>query len=112
MPLSEEQISYQERTGRIIYHFLQQELDRVTIQKALVDSFWKFLDPEKEYPFVDKRELKPRARIYEKEYPLHNAFLIIFCEGTLPSYCKRYIRFFETNKLIKENLQYLSLIHI
>ena len=107
MPLSKEQISYQEKTGRIIYHFLQQELDRVAIQKALVDSFWKFLDLETQYPFVDKRELKPRARIYEKEYPLHNAFLIIFCEGTLPSYCKRYIRFFETNKLIKENLQYL-----
>jgi len=107
MPLSKEQISYQERTGRIIYHFLQQELDRVAIQKALVDSFWKFLDLETQYPFVDKRELKPRARIYEKEYSSHNAFLIIFCEGTLPSYCKRYIRFFETNKLIKENLQYL-----
>ncbi len=107
MALSREQISYQERTGRIIYHFLQEELDRVLIQKALLDSLWKFLNAKEEYPFIDKRELKPRARIYEKEYPLYNAFLIIFCEGTLPSYCKRYIRFFETNKLVKENLQYL-----
>jgi hypothetical protein len=107
MVLSKEQISYQERIGRIIYDFLAEELDRFLVKKSIIDSFYKFLDAGLEYPFVDKRELKPRARIYEKEYPLHNSFLAIFCEGTLPSYCKRYIRFFETNKLVKENLQYL-----
>jgi hypothetical protein len=108
MPLSLEQISYQERVARFIYLYLQQELERVLIKKALLDSFERFLAQGHAYPFVDKRELKPRARIYEKEYALHNSFLVIFTEGTLPSCCKRYIRFFETNKLIKENLEYLA----
>jgi len=102
-----EQMSYIEKVGRFIYLFLREELERFLIKKALIDSFFNFLKEGLEYPFVDKRELKPRARIYEKEYPLHHAFLVIFSEGTLPSYCKRYIRFFESNKLVKENLQYL-----
>lgn len=108
MVLSLEQISYYETVTRFIYSFLQEELERFLVKKALLDSFDRFLEQGQEYPFVDKRELKPRARIYEKEYALHNAFLVIFTEGSLPSYCNRYIRFFETNKLIKENLEYLA----
>ncbi|MCD6319621.1 MAG: hypothetical protein J7M03_02960 [Candidatus Desulfofervidaceae bacterium] len=107
MVLSLEQISCQERITRFIYKYLREELDRLLIKKALIDSLFNFLHQGLEYPFVDKRELKPRARIFEKEYPLHNAFLVIFAEGSLPSYAKRYIRFFETNKLVKENLEYL-----
>lgn len=107
MVLSLEEISYQERVTRFIYKYLREELERFLIKKALIDSLSNFLRQGLEYPFVDKRELKPRARIFEKEYPLQNAFLVIFAEGSLPSYAKRYIRFFETNKLVKENLEYL-----
>lgn len=108
MALPLEQISYYERIIRFIYFFLREELERFLVKKALLDSFDRFLEQGQEYPFVDKKELKPRARIYEREYLLHNAFLVIFIEGNLPSYCNRYIRFFETNKLIKENLEYLA----
>ncbi len=108
MPLPLEQLSYQERLARFLYFYLQEELDKVLIKKALIDSFDRFWEQGQDYPFVDKRELKPRARIYEKEYALHNAFLVIFTEGSLPSHCKRYVRFFETNKLIKENLEYVA----
>jgi hypothetical protein len=53
---------------------------------------------------VEKRELKPRARIPDVEYELHNRFLVIFVEDVIPSAYKKYIRFFDDNKTTKENL--------
>jgi hypothetical protein len=56
------------------------------------------------YPFVPKRELKPRAKIIEQEYINQNHFLVIFCEGTIPGHLKKYIRFFDDNKVTKESV--------
>jgi hypothetical protein len=53
---------------------------------------------------VEKRELKPRARIPDVEFELHNRFLVIFVEDVIPSAYKKYIRFFDDNKTTKENL--------
>ena len=41
-------------------------MDVYLIQHALVDSYWKFCEAGEAYPFVPKRELKPRARVMEK----------------------------------------------
>lgn len=106
------ELSKREGLIRSIYETLRDELDHFLIQKSLIDSYYNSLAHGEEYPFVDKRELKPKARIYEKEFPYHRAFIVMFCEGSLPEYCKKYIRYFDKNKVIKENLEHLVDIEI
>ena len=90
------------RLRRSLYEVLRDQLDTNLVQLALVDSYWKFCKAGEAYPFVQKRELKPRARVAEQEYTRHNHFFIIFCEGSIPVEHKKYIRFFDSNKLTKE----------
>ena len=56
------------------------------------------------YPFVEKRELKPRARIPVVEHECQNALLVLFVEDIIPPANKKYIRFFDDNKTTKINL--------
>jgi hypothetical protein len=74
------------------------------LEYALTNSYLKFAGQNVPYPFVEKRELKPRARIPTIEYPLHNTFLVIFVEDTIPAIHKKYIRFFKDNRTTKTNL--------
>lgn len=73
-------------------------------QYALSDSYQNFLAKNIPYPFVEKRELKPRARIPDLEYESQNAFLVIFVEDTIPAAYKKYIRFLDVNQTTKSNL--------
>ena len=98
------QLSLQDRLRRSVYEVLRDQMDVYLMQHALVDSYWKFCEVGEPYPFVPKRELKPRARVVEKEYANHNHFLVMFCEGTIPSRYKKYIRFFDSNKVTKEGI--------
>lgn len=90
---------------RSLYEVLRDQLDSKLIKLALIDSYDNFIKAGEEYPFVPKRELKPRARVAEQEYIHHNHFFIIFCEGTIPAIHKKYIRFFDNNKLTKESIE-------
>lgn len=74
------------------------------IQHALIDSYTNFTNKKLPYPFVEKRELKPRARIPHVEYECQNTFLVIFIEDALLASHKKYIRFFDVNKTTKANL--------
>ncbi len=58
------------------------------------------------------RELKPRARTIGPEHPDQRHFILIFNEGALPSEAKNYIRFFDSNKLTKENLGNMALFDL
>lgn len=100
------------RLRRSLYEVLRDQLDTNLVQLALVDSYWNFCKAGLPYPFVQKRELKPRARVAEQEHNHHNHFFIIFCEGSIPSENKKYIRFFDSNKMTKEAIEkipYLTL---
>jgi len=99
-----EQLSRQDKLRRSVYETLRDELDQYLIECGLVESYHRFADQHLPYPFVEKRELKPRARIPDVEYELHNRFLVIFVEDVIPSAHKKYIRFFDDNKTTKENL--------
>jgi hypothetical protein len=99
-----EQLSRQDKLRRSVYESLRDELDQYLIDYGLVDSYHHFVDQHFPYPFVEKRELKPRARIPDVEYECHNRFLVIFLEDVIPSAYKKYIRFFDDNKTTKENL--------
>jgi hypothetical protein len=99
-----EELSQADRIRRSYYELLRDELDHFLLQYALIDSYHNFVNQQLEFPFVEKRELKPRARIPDQEYKTQNAFLVIFVEDVVPSEHKKYIRFFDVNKTIKTNL--------
>lgn len=104
------QLSMKQRLRRSVYEVLRDQLDAVLIGKALVDSYRQFQEAGVPYPFVAKRELKPRARIADREHIHQNHFLIFFCEGSIPPAYKKYIRFFDSNKVTKEGVsEFLSL---
>jgi hypothetical protein len=87
-------------------------MDMYLLKHALIDSYWNFCEAREDYPFVPKRELKPRARVVEKEHIYHNHFLVIFCEGTIPARYKKHIRFFDSNKVTKEGIAELARVQL
>ena len=99
-----EELSRANRLRRSYYELLRDDLDQFILSYALLQSYERFLDRSLPYPFVEKRELKPRARIPAQEYECQNAFLVIFIEDSLPAAHKKYIRFFDINKTTKANL--------
>jgi len=99
-----DELSQENRLRRSYYELLRDELDQFLLQHTLVDSYNNFVSRKQPYPFVEKRELKPRARIPDLEYEAQNAFLVIFMEDRLSSADKKYIRFFDDTKITKKNL--------
>lgn len=100
-------IGWDERLRRCLYFLLRDELDKTLLNQALVESYHAFAANGKEYPFVEMRELKPRAKTISREHPEQRHFIAIFYEDTLPAECKNYIRFFDSNKVTKENVSAL-----
>ena len=99
-----EELSQANRLRRSYYELLRDELDQQMIQYGLIDSYNNFSCRQINFPFVEKRELKPRARIPDVEYECQNTFLVIFVEDIIPVSCKKYIRFFDDNRTTKTNL--------
>ena len=99
-----EELSQAGRLRRSYYELLRDQFDQHMLQYALTDSYQRFIARKSPYPFVEKRELKPRARIPGEEFECQNTFLVIFVEDTIPADFKKYIRFFDVNKTTKANL--------
>lgn len=99
-----EEHSLVNRLRRSYYELLRDELDQFMLQYSLVDSYENFLKREINYPFVAKRELKPRARVPTFEYECQNSFLVVFVEDTIPDIHKKNIRFFDLNRTARTNL--------
>ncbi|MBF0200312.1 MAG: hypothetical protein HQK66_03180 [Desulfamplus sp.] len=99
-----ESLSRNEKLRRSYYNVLRDEMDQFVLSYSLVDSYNNFLSKGHPYPFVQTRELKPRARIPSTEFDAQNSFLILFLENSLDSSHKKYIRFFDMNKTTKGNL--------
>jgi len=99
-----EELSQFNRLRRSYYELLRDELDQFMLDYALIQSYQQFADQKLPYPFIEKRELKPRARIPGIEYESQKTFLVIFMEDVIPAIHKKYIRFFDVNKPTKKNL--------
>lgn len=99
-----EELSKADRLRRSHYELLRDELDHFLLRYALIDSYHKFNERGLTFPFVEKRELKPRARIPDVEYEAQNTFLVIFVEDSLALEYKKYIRFYDVNRITKTNL--------
>ena len=98
------QLSLKHRVRRSVYEVLRDQMDGYLMRHALVASYNNFKKAGEPYPFVPKRELKPKAKVIEQEHILQNHFLVIFCEGAIPASFKKYIRFFDINKVTKESV--------
>ena len=105
--LGRNEIGWNEKARRCLYLFLRDELEKILINEALIESYKRFKADNIEYPFVEMRELKPRAKTIAPEYPQQRHFIVIFNEGTLPPASKNHIRFLDSNKITKENLSNL-----
>jgi len=99
-----EELSQTNRFRRSYYELLRDSLDQFVLQYALIDSYHNFLKKKQPYPFVEKRELKPRARLPVERYKNQNVFLLIFMEETLPAAYKKHVRFFDIKKTPKKSL--------
>jgi hypothetical protein len=99
-----EELSHSDKLRRSYYELLRDELDQFLLQYALIDSYKTFSAHQIPFPFVEKRELKPRGIIPNQEYEYQNTFLVIFVEDSVLPEHKKYIRFFDVNKTIKKNL--------
>ncbi len=99
-----EELSQFNRLRRSYYELLRDELDQFMLDYALIQSYHQFVDRKLPYPFIEKRELKPRARIPGIEYESQKTFLVLFLEDVIPATHKKYIRFFDVNKPTKTNL--------
>jgi len=97
-------LSREEKLRRSYYEALRDELDQFVLGYSLVGSYNNFLRLRSPYPFVELRELKPRARIPAVEFDAQNSFLIIFSENFIEKKHKKYIRYFDANKTTKHNL--------
>lgn len=97
-------LSRNEKLRRSLYKTLRNELDYALIRHSLIDSYQNHLDAEVEYKFVEKRQLKPRSKVTEMESELNNGFIVLFTETAMPADLKKYIRYFDSNKVVKENL--------
>ena len=100
-----EALSLTSRVRRSYYELLRDSLDQQLLDHALVASYHQFEKAGKSYPFVEKRELKPRARTADKEYKRHNTFLVIFTEDVVLPQHKKYLHFFDHNKTTLRNLK-------
>lgn len=99
-----EELSQANRLRRSYYELLRDELDQYMTRYALIDSYKNFRESKVPYPWVEKRELKPRAILPDLEYEDQNTFLVIFVEDTISARHKKYIRFFDRTKTTKANL--------
>ncbi len=89
---------------RSYYEALRDEMDQFVIGYGLVDSYNNFARQKMPYPYVEIRELKPRAIIPTNEFEAQNSFLILFSEEIVDETHKKYIRFFDVNRTTKTNL--------
>jgi hypothetical protein len=103
--LGRNEIAWDEKFRRCLYFFLRDELDGMLITEALIESYKAFKAANKDYPFVEMRELKPRAKVHRPEYPEQRHFIVIFAEDVLKPESKIHIRFFDSNKITKDNLE-------
>jgi hypothetical protein len=110
--LRRSELSWNERYRRCLYFFLRDSLDSILVDESLIKSYKQFQLDGTDYPFVEMRELKPRAKVYGPEYSEQRHFIVILNEETLPPESKKHIRFLDSNKLTKENLATMALFDL
>jgi hypothetical protein len=103
--LHHHELSQWEKIRRGFYAIIRDALEKTLIEYALVESYQGFCRQMQEYPFVERRELKPGAITRKREYPCQNRGLVLFYEGSLDTNMQKYFRFRERNRVSLKNLR-------
>ena len=107
-----ERLNYYDKLRRSLYEILRETLETRLMKISLIDSFYNYVKNGVEYSFLEKKELKPKSKKMEQESELFKTFIVIFCEGSVSTQLKNYIRFFPENKMIKKNVENLSIFSL
>ena len=105
-------LSKKQKFRRSYYELLRDSIEDSLIEESLIVSYNNFKEAKTPYPFVEKKELRPRAIVPNTEYDLHKSFLVIFLENHLENIHKKYIRFLDLNKTTKANISFLENIDL
>lgn len=97
-------LSHEQKRVRSAYLSLRSGLEQQLIGDVLLGSYDSFQGDKKPYPFHDKREFKPAARIQGQEYKNFKESFVIFSEGTIPPEYKNYLRTRRNTVYSGENL--------
>jgi len=98
------ELSRQEKLQRSLYKTLRNELDYALLQFGIIDTYHAMVKAGQKFKFVEMKELKPRSKVSEVENELIQGFIVLFSERQIDSELKKYIRYFDDNKVTKENL--------
>lgn len=83
-------------------------LTDLLIRYTLIDSFFKFTDDGRPYPFIGADELLPALAQRRVEHSRHNTALMVLVDGTLPKPLNRHFRLRGSNRVTWRNLQRLA----
>ena len=100
-------LSASELERRNLYKTRLNEFDSILVEYALIDSYNKFKENKKNYPFLDLEGLKPGSIGYgvlEENSLLHNDALVFFTEDRVKDELKEFIKFGDRYNIDKKAL--------
>jgi len=77
-----ERLNYYEKLRRSLYEVLRDTLERRLMKVSLIDSFYNYQENKVEYNFLDKSELKPKSKKFEKEQICSTLLLLSFAKAS------------------------------
>ncbi|MBF0611740.1 MAG: hypothetical protein G8345_04265 [Magnetococcales bacterium] len=86
------------------YLVARNKITQFMIRYILVESYQKFVQARKPYPFVPANSLRPGSVTPTKEYTLHNNALVVFLEDVLPVKLRKHFRCRPSNRMLKGNI--------
>jgi hypothetical protein len=86
----------------------QARLTELLIRYTLIDSFFKFTNDGRPYPFIGAAELLPAQAQRRTEHRRHNTALMVLVDGVLPRPLNRHFRLRSSNRVSWRNLQRLA----
>lgn len=99
------ELSHTEKIRRSIYVFLRDELERKLLTVAFLQPYKACRERGVNFPYVDPAELRPRnKREFGKESGEFRPFFLVFCEDHLTEAFQKYVRFNDSNKVKRENI--------
>ncbi|HPC47246.1 MAG TPA: hypothetical protein PLW83_04315 [Deltaproteobacteria bacterium] len=99
------ELGHNEKIRRSIYLFLRDQLEHRLVSLALEEPYRLCKVKQVPYPYVEPADLRPKKKEFTKDFFVSQPFFIIFCEDVVDEAHQKYIRFSESNRVKKENLQ-------
>ncbi|MFH1592432.1 MAG: hypothetical protein ABIB47_03640 [Candidatus Woesearchaeota archaeon] len=99
------ELSELEKKARALYLATRVELDQIMLDYSLIQSYWKYRENGLEFPFPERRILKPGARVPREEDGMFAEALIVFFESSISPELKKNIRIKRATRVTKERIK-------